>query len=331
MIKKSAWLDEIEVAKGIAIFLVVFGHLASRGVSPEFYSEAYVTIKTIIYSFHMPFFFFLSGVISFYSVRGGTVSTIDRLKRSVPRILYPYFIFGIVTVTLKVFLDGGSIYETIESYSLLIISPLNPIVGSVWYLYVLFIYIALTPVFSFMEKKIDHGIYIALLMLFFLDIGKLGQYFALSLVIKYLLFFYLGKYYIDNRADIKRKISNLSAPVFFTILITFFMVSYFYTSEFKEVQILMIFLSFILLIKVAISTGKLQDFLKILGRNTLAIYLLSPFIIGMAKKLLLFIDNFNGGLFFIAAIVITIASIWVPILIKELSKEKFTPLHTLIK
>ena len=93
----------------------------------------------------------------------------------------------------------------------------------------------------------------------------------------------------------------------------------------------MILLSFILLIKAAISTGRLQDFFKILGKNTLAIYLLSPFIIGATKKLLLFIDNFNGSLFFIAAIVITIVSIWAPILIKKFSKEKFKPLHALIK
>ncbi|MDZ1963948.1 acyltransferase family protein, partial [Klebsiella pneumoniae] len=58
---RETWVD---YAKGIGIILVVFGH-ANRGlyssgiyISPEIYHY----LDNVIYSFHMPLFFFLSGL-----------------------------------------------------------------------------------------------------------------------------------------------------------------------------------------------------------------------------------------------------------------------------
>ena len=45
-------IEIIDIAKGIGIFLVVIGHLISMNSYPG----------KVIYSFHMPLFFFLSGV-----------------------------------------------------------------------------------------------------------------------------------------------------------------------------------------------------------------------------------------------------------------------------
>ena len=53
MVKRVDYLD---YAKGIAIILVVLGHIFSGG-----------NIKTYIYSFHMPLFFIISGYLFNYS------------------------------------------------------------------------------------------------------------------------------------------------------------------------------------------------------------------------------------------------------------------------
>lgn len=50
--QRIEWIDR---AKGIAIFLVLFGHMCSNG-----------KVTAIIYAFHMPLFFFLSGVVFRY-------------------------------------------------------------------------------------------------------------------------------------------------------------------------------------------------------------------------------------------------------------------------
>lgn len=50
-------LDEIDLAKGLGIFLVVFGH-----VIQNFSYAHHALLYNCIYGFHMPFFFFLSGI-----------------------------------------------------------------------------------------------------------------------------------------------------------------------------------------------------------------------------------------------------------------------------
>ena len=61
MQERNAWVD---YAKAIGIILVVYGHVA-RGVfnaGLPMDEDNYLLIDSIIYSFHMPLFFFLSGL-----------------------------------------------------------------------------------------------------------------------------------------------------------------------------------------------------------------------------------------------------------------------------
>jgi fucose 4-O-acetylase-like acetyltransferase len=51
MNQRIEWID---VAKGIGIFLVIVGHLISH--------DNFNLLADYIYSFHMPLFFFLSGL-----------------------------------------------------------------------------------------------------------------------------------------------------------------------------------------------------------------------------------------------------------------------------
>lgn len=69
------WLDS---ARGIAVFLVILGHM---GIP---YFGKYIT------SFHMPLFFFLSGVT--FSVKD---SFSEFVRKKAMRLLVPYFCLGI--------------------------------------------------------------------------------------------------------------------------------------------------------------------------------------------------------------------------------------------
>lgn len=70
----------IDIAKGIGIFLMVMGHTTSNRIVLQW-----------IYSFHMPLFFFLSGI--FHS-QGE--SYIYFFKKKVRTLLIPYFFFSII-------------------------------------------------------------------------------------------------------------------------------------------------------------------------------------------------------------------------------------------
>lgn len=78
--EKKSRLSYIDIAKGIGIFLVVLGH------------TRYPYTRDIIYSFHMPLFFFLSGYLL-------TLSKIDTsfilyLKKKIKGLYRPFLIFS---------------------------------------------------------------------------------------------------------------------------------------------------------------------------------------------------------------------------------------------
>ncbi len=89
MNSKYAWID---YAKAMGIVLVVYGHVA-RGlvnakmpVNVDFFS----LVDNIIYSFHMPLFFFLSGVLFLDSLgrRGGVGLVLSKCDS----VIYPYLV-----------------------------------------------------------------------------------------------------------------------------------------------------------------------------------------------------------------------------------------------
>ncbi|MCX6078702.1 MAG: acyltransferase family protein [Chloroflexi bacterium] len=79
-----ARIDYIDIAKGIGILLVVMGHNDFSLISPFFFK--------LIYSFHMPLFFFMSGI--FFKP---DLSFLSLLRRRFDSVLRPY-IFTILLI-----------------------------------------------------------------------------------------------------------------------------------------------------------------------------------------------------------------------------------------
>ena len=61
-------LYDVDRARGLAIVLVVLGHLVAG--TPPLENEWYVTMEKFIYRFHMPFFMYLSGFVMLYTYSG---------------------------------------------------------------------------------------------------------------------------------------------------------------------------------------------------------------------------------------------------------------------
>jgi fucose 4-O-acetylase-like acetyltransferase len=53
---------DIDRAKGLAILLVVFGHLVARADPAGV--DWYEPLRRAVYAFHMPFFLYLSGLVA---------------------------------------------------------------------------------------------------------------------------------------------------------------------------------------------------------------------------------------------------------------------------
>ena len=142
---------EIERAKGLAIILVVWGHLASATVL-EFPTWFYISVS-VVYSFHMPFFMYLSGFVFFLSSYQERFweAPVVYVQRRIDRLIIPFVIVGSSIVIGKFALQNiGSIPDPVDSlyvgfWSVLSNGQNNP-AASIWYLFVLFVYTILTPI-----------------------------------------------------------------------------------------------------------------------------------------------------------------------------------------
>ncbi len=148
---RIVWLD-IERAKGLAILLVVFGHLVARqgpaGVG--WYEKA----RILVYLFHMPLFMYLSGYVAF---RSGAARTSLRswpalVRRRAARLLLPFLAFGLVILAGKLFADAwlGPVDNLPsgpwQGLRALVWDTDRSPATSVWYLAVLFAYSIAAPV-----------------------------------------------------------------------------------------------------------------------------------------------------------------------------------------
>ncbi|WP_309262425.1 acyltransferase family protein [Lysobacter arvi] len=134
---RNDWAD---IAKGIGIMLVVYGHVARGVMSAKLGSESEVLriADDVIYSFHMPLFFFLSGLFfqSSFVARG----RLGMVENKVQTILYPYVVWSLlqggVEVLLSKYTNGGA---TLSELATLAWQPR----AQLWFLYVLFLVFAL--------------------------------------------------------------------------------------------------------------------------------------------------------------------------------------------
>lgn len=126
--------DAVDVAKGIGIVLVVFGHVW-RGVfnAGLLYDKAlFEVIDNWIYAFHMPLFFFLAGLFIRHSAERPLINVLDTKFRS---IAYPYLLWSVIQGLLHAVIVGKTSWKA-ELHRMpynLFLSP----TGQFWFLYVL--------------------------------------------------------------------------------------------------------------------------------------------------------------------------------------------------
>ncbi len=133
MKQRDLWVD---YAKGVGILLVVYGHVA-RGVSNAgiaLNDYLYHLTDSMIYSFHMPLFFFLSGLYFQSSVeRHGRWSLItDKLRT----IVYPYVVWSLLQGSTEVLLSRYTTAKT--GWADVLAMGWQPR-AQFWFLYVLFL------------------------------------------------------------------------------------------------------------------------------------------------------------------------------------------------
>ena len=92
---------DLDRAKGIAILLVVLGHIVAAAPPPG--AEWWDGPRYALYRFHMPFFLYLSGYVAWLS--GGltfpVTQTLRHAERRARRLLLPFFLLGLIVLVGK--------------------------------------------------------------------------------------------------------------------------------------------------------------------------------------------------------------------------------------
>lgn len=127
------WLDS---ARGLGIILVVIGHALGGLIDSPIGKDQnmFRQLFFAIYTFHMPLFFLLSGLLVPKRLEKGPR---DFLKGLIPSIIWPYFLWSIIQFTI-IYALGSLVNRPADSYWPIILSlPWNT-VSQFWFLYALF-------------------------------------------------------------------------------------------------------------------------------------------------------------------------------------------------
>ncbi len=126
--------DSLDIAKGVGIILVVLGHCMDGLVASSFFPATRLwpnQLIFVIYCFHMPLFFLISGHLA----SGKHRPPRETIGRLIPTIVYPYFLWSILQGLVQVFLTKYTTsHVPISSLYKILWIPIIPY----WFLYALF-------------------------------------------------------------------------------------------------------------------------------------------------------------------------------------------------
>ena len=183
---RNLWVD---YAKGIGIVLVVYGHVA-RGVFNAGLvvdKQTYELIDSVIYSFHMPLFFFLSGLFFIQTLQ--KYKAVGLVRNKLATVIYPYVVWsviqGLFEVVLSRYTNG---HVTLTEVFSLFWAPR----AQFWFLYVLFfVFVVGALVYRRVGLGWVLGGLVASLLFYFVGVLVSAGY-LVAMVSHYFVFFALG-------------------------------------------------------------------------------------------------------------------------------------------
>lgn len=218
--RREVWLDGL---KGFGCLLVILGHVLSgyldAGTFPGYYGPLY-SLRTWIYSFHMPLFFLLSGfTCTLAYFRDGKLRR-DHFFRQLWDLIWVYTVFALLQWGIKQLVPD----LVNEAYSLddlkgIFVKPL----GNFWYVYILcFLYI-IGAVVRMPRRSPLWLIPLTVLSVWVAQLHLDWTELTVYRLLYHLSFFFLGSVLCTHRALLhSEKLMGLSAMVLATAAYFYF-------------------------------------------------------------------------------------------------------------
>lgn len=275
MSKRDLWSD---YAKGIGILLVVYGHVA-RGVHKAglpLDESLFGLVDSVLYSFHMPLFFFLSGLYFVGSLeRYGAVGLVATKLRTVA---WPYLVWslvqGLVEVALSNVTNGNASITEVAS---LLWQPR----AQFWFLYALFLVsLAALPLFRWLPVRWFPLVVLASAFTFVLTKDVPGGV-QLAYVIRYLPYFAFGVLFneIAARPQFRNWIGRLAVVLAITFAASQYafhgILDLTYATEHRTAALSLAMVSLLAIVALCMWMEQFQlGLLADIGRASLGIYVM---------------------------------------------------------
>ena len=194
MLQTKNRIQWIDIAKAIAILLVVFGHTLRGGA-----------MQKVVYGFHMPVFFMLAGMTC------RTTQIASRMRKDFLRIMVPYYVFGLASILIFAVLGSVAAdrlamdVDTSFGKNLLELLVMNPKGGRMkfnlplWFLPCLFavkcLYYGLVKLFQDSQGKIlIASLVLCVIGFVYTAVGGPSLPFNFSVALKMMAFFAFGQW-----------------------------------------------------------------------------------------------------------------------------------------
>ena len=314
--------EDIDIMRGMAIFLVVLGHLVAHKDFPR-ENQWYWYLLYWIYHFHMPLFMYLSGLSFFLFQKpiAGAAGYRRFLAQRAGRLLPALFFLGAVVVGVKFMLSGwlhvdNPVRDFWSDMLKLVYDPLGGSLISVWFVYTLFIiYVVTVPLLQATGWK-PLAVLVAGAIVHFLP---LPNYFCLSRVGEYLFMFGLGccaATYYKQILSISTRYLPLFLGIFLLASVLIFLYMVEWSEDFKKVMLSLASLPVAHALSIKLH-GLAAKAFALLGVCSFIIYLLNIEFIGATKAALLKIHSWDGTAFLFFMPVLLLAGTVGPIILKR--------------
>lgn len=307
-------LPDIERAKGLAILLVVFGHVVAREMPAG--NEWYVIAKQAVYSFHMAFFMFLSGLVFFMHARPvrGLGDFMAAARKRFARLMPAYILFALLVLLGKWAAQSVlHVDNPVKGFGDLLaiaLYPMQSVSSFLWYIHTLFfLSVAGLALYSLAGRRIWPLLLLGALLQWLPPYPLLGM----SQFSKYFLFFSLGGLAAAAWPSYQRWLdaySWLALAAFAASLI-----SGLYAGPAALLVALLAIPALHGLCRRELPFGGM---LLLVGSLTFPIYLMNTITIGLAKALLLKFLSWDGANFILVFFpLLMLSGVVLPMLVKK--------------
>ena len=290
----------LDIAKAIAIILVVVGHCIQYGSGNDYIVNEYYFgnfIFKFIYSFHMPLFMIISGYLFCDSIKKYESKVL--IKRKVLSLIVPIISYSIIDLIL--FLVLGK--------PITLIVVISIITNKLWFIWAVFV-MSMIVIINNRFFKDSMVVYILLFLLTLVVPTKLIFHLLAFLYPYFIIGYLFKKYNIDFNKLLNKYIIILSSVVYCVLLYLYNYDTYIYNSGmsivnnysqlYVDIVRLLIGLLGSVLVLVGIKTISNSQTIKEksvlllnIGKNTLGIYAISNYLLLVLKKITFNLSSIN--------------------------------------